>query len=562
MLNLLVSHLANQTSAPALEAVFSQLKEYTIIHFHTEEQIWKKYFCGDNWEEWHKNSHGDFIAEIIKLKQEENIKPLEEVIEDIVRFLTHWLAFHILEGDKRMAKVVLALPTGVSLAQAKERADQEMLGATRVLIDTIMSMYDTLASQTVRLTREINKRQKAEAELLIAKEQALIDKERADAANRSKSAFLAYMSHEIRTPLNAIIGLVYLMKREGLIPDQKKCLAKISYASKHLLSLINDILDLSRIESGKFQTEESEIVVETLVNNIASILMDRINEKNLVLVVDNDIIPGNLLGDSTRIQQALLNYANNAIKFTEKGSIILRTRKLAETDDSILVRFEVQDTGIGVEKNAINRLFNYFEQADYSTTRLYGGTGLGLAITKGLAELMGGTVGAESVFGLGSTFWFTVMLKKGGHSIIANDQIQEGMADKILGREFSGSKVLVVEDEPINMEVSMMLVESVGLSVEGAENGLKALEMVVNNDYALVLMDMMMPGMDGLETSRQIRKQAKNMPIIALTGNVFKEEIQRCLDAGMNDFITKPVYPEQLYLTLLKWLRFSKSKLN
>jgi hemerythrin-like metal-binding protein len=550
LLNLLVSHLAYQSDAPALNEIFQRLKDYTIFHFATEEELWRKHFHGDRWEKWHQHAHGDFIAEIIKLKEEEGSKSFDEVIESIVSFLTHWLACHILDSDKRMAKVVLALPSGVSLEGAKDLANEAMSGATKMLIETVMGMYDKLANSTIQLTREIQKRKRVEAELKLAKE-------RAEEANRAKSTFLANMSHEIRTPLNAISGMVYLLKREGPSPLQEERLEKIDHASRHLLSVINDVLDLSKIEAGRFEIEERELSIETLLANVVSILADRANEKNLQLRVDNQMPAAcRLRGDATRLQQALLNYANNAIKFTEKGGILLRCLPLADEGDSLLIRFEAQDTGIGIDASALNRLFQAFEQGDNSMSREYGGSGLGLAITKKLAELMGGSVGAESAPGVGSRFWFTAKLKKSLAPALANGVAPESAAEKILMRDFKGCRILVAEDEPCNREIATLLLEDVGLSVECAADGQEAVEMATRHPYALILMDMQMPRMDGLEAARRIRAAPKSraVPILALTANAFSQDRQRCLDAGMNGFLIKPIMPEDLYAALVKCL--------
>lgn len=545
LLNLLVSHLAYQSDVPTINAIFDRLREYAAVHFKDEGAIWAKHFGNDSWAERHRQAHGDFIAEIVKLKEEESTRPLDEVIEEIVKFLTHWLAYHILESDKRMAKVVLALPGGMSLEHAKEMANEEMAGAGRILIDTVMTMYDQLANRTVMLTREIAKRKKIEWDLQLAKEKA-------DAASISKSTFLSHMSHEIRTPLNAITGMVHIMRREGITPTQEERLAQIDQACKHLLSVINDVLDLSKIEAGKFDLEEKEVVVESLVENVASILSDRARDKHLSLVVANDTFPQHLLGDSTRLQQALLNFAGNAIKFTDRGSITLRTQKAEENHDSVLVRFEVRDSGVGIDQSILKRLFNAFEQADNSMTRKHGGTGLGLVITKDLAELMGGTAGAESTPGLGSTFWFTARLKKGGPPL--GEAAPGSFPELVLNRDFSGSRILLAEDELINREVSRMILEDIGMIVDCAEDGEEAVAMASRSDYVLIMMDMQMPRMDGLEATRQIRKLARyrDVPILAMTGNAFNEDRQRCLEAGMNEFLTKPVMPDILFATLLK----------
>lgn len=554
LLNQLVNHLAYQADAPALNAVFDQLKEYTVVHFADEEAIWNKHFGEEDWVGWHKHAHGDFIDEVIKLKQEENSKPLDDVIEDIVKFLTHWLALHILESDKRMAKVVLALPSGMSLQQAKEQANKEMEGSLKLLIQTVMSMYDQLANSTVRLTREINARKKIEEELRLAKKQA-------DDASRSKSAFLANMSHEIRTPLSAITGMVYIMKNEGLTPPQEERINKIDQAGKHVLCVINDILDLSKIEAEKFQLEEKELSIETLMANVASMLADRINEKKLKLTVINEKLPYGLFGDSTRLQQAILNFANNALKFTEKGSITLRSQKLDEAGDSVLLRFEVEDTGIGIDENTIGRLFQAFEQADISTNKKYGGTGLGLAINKKLAELMGGSVGVDSTPGEGSRFWFTARLVKGDHAVKSASARESNHAEEELKNRFSGTRVLIAEDDPFNQDVSVYYLESVGLQVDLVEDGVAAVERVKQNNYALILMDMQMPNLNGVEATRAIRllPGQEKTPILALTANAFDDDRQTCLEAGMNEHIGKPIDRKTLYETLLKWLMKNES---
>ncbi len=386
-------------------------------------------------------------------------------------------------------------------------------------------------------------------------------KEAAETANVAKSAFLANMSHEIRTPLNAITGMAHFIRRGGLTPRQSEHLDTLEAASTHLLNVINAILDFSKIEAGKFTLEETGLRIESILGNIASMLHERIQAKGLSLRIETDGLPHNLLGDPTRLQQALLNYAGNAVKFTERGSITLRVRMEEDGTDSCRLRFEVQDTGVGIPPETLPRLFTAFEQADNSTTRNYGGTGLGLAITKKLAGLMGGQAGADSAPGQGSTFWFTACLKKRHAAELPPAPPAIDDAENTLRQRFAGRRVLLAEDEPINREITQMMLEDVGLMVDTANDGREALAQASAQQYALILMDMQMPVMDGLEATRQIRRQGRNgaAPILAMTANAFAEDREKCLDAGMDDFISKPVAPALLYSTLVRWLSNGES---
>ncbi len=508
----------------------------------------------------------------------------------------------------------------------------------------------------------------------------------AEAANLAKSRFLANMSHEIRTPMNAIIGLTYHLRRKITDPEQVDKLNTVATSAEHLLGVINDILDISKIEADKLVLEQTRFDLDELISRICSMVSGRAQAKRLELIVDAAPSPGGLVGDPTRLGQALLNFLGNAVKFTERGGITLRTRVVESTDSEVLMRFEVSDTGIGIAPEHHDRLFHSFSQADDSTTRRFGGTGLGLAINQRLAQMMGGEVGVESTPGDGSTFWMTARLGRSGmaddrffiarlqgrHALVVDDtpttrlvhsqllgrigmasQSAASGAEALLALEAADARgqpielvlldmlmpdmdgfetlrairslllsrqpvvwlvtasgdrhiidsgpevgfadvlvkplslaslhealrryqvgthpvpvaddvphfigpyrLLLAEDDPVNREVMLCLLEDTGISLDMAENGAQALALAASNDYDLILMDMQMPVLGGVEATRQLRaRPGRPVPVVALTANAFVEDREACLAAGMDDFLSKPVEPELLYVTLRRWLQ-------
>ena len=379
----------------------------------------------------------------------------------------------------------------------------------------------------------------------------------AESASLAKSAFLANMSHEIRTPMNAIIGFTHLLRRTRPSSEQDDKLARIESAASHLLAIINDILDLSKIEAGRVELEQTIFSPAAILDQVRSLIGDRARAKDLALKLEIQDDALWLCGDAIRIRQALLNYADNAVKFTERGGITLRCRILDEADGEVGLRFEVEDTGIGIAADKLPELFQPFVQADVSTTRRFGGTGLGLAISRNLARLMGGDAGAESEPGGGSLFWFSARFARCPDPAPVAASVPASLDDESrLRAAHPGARLLLAEDNAVNRELALELIRAVGLDADSAADGREAVAMAAATNYALILMDVQMPEMNGLDATRAIRGQPANatVPILAMTADAFSDSREACRQAGMDDFIAKPVEPAMLYAALLKWL--------
>ncbi|QWF71655.1 response regulator [Methylomonas paludis] len=434
------------------------------------------------------------------------------------------------------------------VARLKKRLERERSArnqAEQLLEKISIELYNSNQALKILAENLENQVQERTKEL----EKALYN---AETATRAKSLFLANMSHEIRTPLNAILGLSYLIRQDIYDPQQVGQLDKIISAAKYLLSIINDVLDLSKIEADRLELDLAPMLVNTSVSNIFGMLEERAKEKDLDLVsfIDPRLVNLPLLGDRLRIDQVLINFLSNAIKFSERGRISLRILVCSVEDDNFVLRFEVEDNGVGISLDNQKRIFDAFEQADIITARLHGGTGLGLTICRKIALMMDGDIGVNSTLGQGSTFWFTAKLKRSWENYLSQELAQTAQLQ-------AESKILLVEDNKINQVVAKGLLSKWQLHVDVATDGLQAVQMVqANDEYQLILMDMQMPVMDGLEATRHIRQLdiGQTVPIIALTANAFAENRQACLAAGMNGFISKPVEPEKLHQELIRWL--------
>jgi PAS domain S-box-containing protein len=489
--------------------------------------------------------------------------------ERLAYFTEHFLSVTGLtkgEVSMRPVREVLARSLGEEASQAIGR-----------ILDEAIQSHGTLVKELWLDERSINERKKyllnvspmvneagvSEGMLLLFHDVTDLERarEEAESANRAKSEFLSNMSHEIRTPLNAITGMTAIGLGAATIERKDYAFVKVKDASAHLLGVINDVLDMSKIEANRFELAPTYYRFRDMVQRVDDLMRFRAYERSQRFTTHvDDRIPALVLGDEQRLSQVLVNLLSNAIKFTpEEGAVSLDARLVEMGNEGVCtLGFKVSDTGIGITPEQQARLFQAFSQAESSTSRKYGGTGLGLAISKSIVELMGGAINVESRVGEGSTFLFTVKLTKGDEALLSAESSLEG--EDLAQIDLSSYQVLLAEDVEVNREIIHALLEPTELRLQDAENGIEAVEAFKADpeDFDLIFMDMQMPQMDGLEATRRIRALdgfwARKVPIIAMTANVFKEDIERCLAAGMNDHLGKPLDFKEVLRKLREYL--------